>query len=262
MIFLRSTIFNIWFYGSTFVCTLAACLGSLISAPLASAVARGWAKANVTALRIVCGIKIEVVGWELIPGGPVIIASQHQSALDTFIWFALLKNGVYVLKQELIQIPILGWLLLRLGNIAVDRAAGASALRGLLKEGSATLQSGRIVVIFPEGTRNGLRKLGAVDALVAFRSMDDNSRIFACSVHAFGDTIRSFSPDVLAQHNDFWLVPMLGNISGYCFLHLGSVILAHRSKGSKDSIPSVDWFKSIGGMPNLLRMRLCVARIR
>ena len=167
MIFIRSALFNIWFYGTISLFILAACVMALISKPLASPIARSWSRSNVAMLRLICGIRIEVHGWEWIPPGAALIASQHQSALDTVVWFSLLPRSVYVLKQELVRIPVLGWLLIKLGNIAVDRSGGASALRGLLKDGGAALAAGRQVVIFPEGTRVAAGETGTLHPGVA-----------------------------------------------------------------------------------------------
>ncbi len=99
------------------------------------------------------GIHIRIVGMENIPEGPVVVASKHQSAWDTAIFPLLLPGTVYVLKKELLSIPIWGWCARKVRSIAVDRAGGASALKQMLAETKARLKEGRRVIIFPEGTR-------------------------------------------------------------------------------------------------------------
>jgi 1-acyl-sn-glycerol-3-phosphate acyltransferase len=154
MTFLRSTLFNALFLGGTAVTVV---LG-LALLPLPPAVMivyiRGWARLVVGTLRVVCGIRLKVTGMEHIPPGAAIIAAKHQSAFDTVVWLAILPAPVYVLKKELLSIPLWGLLAQRCGQVAVDRKAGATALRGMVREASAALAAGRPVVIFPEGTRS------------------------------------------------------------------------------------------------------------
>lgn len=115
---------------------------------------RFWAKAVLAWLRVACGIRVRVTGRAHLPtGGAALIAARHESAFDTVIWLALLPSPVYVLKRELLAIPGYGWHARHAGMIAVDRAAGASALRHLVRAATAALAQGRQVVVFPEGTR-------------------------------------------------------------------------------------------------------------
>ncbi len=167
MIFIRSTLFNIWFYGLTAICTLLAIAAYAVSPVWLKQVERGWARVNLVALQLICGIKVEMTGQENLPSGAVIIASQHQSAFDTFVWMAYTPHAAYVVKQELTHIPLFGWLLTRLGHIPVDRKAGASALRGLLHHGAAALAKNWQLVIFPEGTRVAAGERGVLQPGVA-----------------------------------------------------------------------------------------------
>jgi 1-acyl-sn-glycerol-3-phosphate acyltransferase len=156
MIWLRSALFNLMFLGGTVLTVLFGTL--LLAAPAWVMVTyiRGYARLMVGVVRLVCGIRLEVTGLDNIPPGPAIIAAKHQSAFDTFVWLALQPNGrdpVYVLKQELSDLPLWGRLAARCGHIAVDRAAGASALRSMVRAAQGAIAAGRPVVIFPEGTR-------------------------------------------------------------------------------------------------------------
>jgi 1-acyl-sn-glycerol-3-phosphate acyltransferase len=113
-----------------------------------------WARLVVAGARIICGIRVEVSGREWLPtGGPALIASLHQSAFDTLVWLTLLPRCCYVLKQELLRIPLLGPLIRTTRMIAVDRAAGVASLRHLLREADRAVREERQIVIFPEGTR-------------------------------------------------------------------------------------------------------------
>lgn len=104
-------------------------------------------------LEVICKIKYEVRGLENIPKGSAIIASKHQSAWDTIIFWTLLECPAYVLKRELIFFPVFGWYLLLLKNIYIDRKSGASAMKKLLRQAGDRVKEGRHIVIFPEGTR-------------------------------------------------------------------------------------------------------------
>jgi 1-acyl-sn-glycerol-3-phosphate acyltransferase len=60
---------------------------------------------------------------------------------------------VIVIKKELADIPLFGWMTRRYGVIPVERSAGAKALRALVDEGRQAIATGRPVIIYPEGTR-------------------------------------------------------------------------------------------------------------
>jgi 1-acyl-sn-glycerol-3-phosphate acyltransferase len=151
--FLRSLLFNLLFLPFT---ALTCILGQvLLLGPPARlhAYVRGWARTVLWLLRITCGIGVRVEGREHLPPGAAIIAAKHQSTFDTIIWLLLLDRPAYVLKQELMRLPLWGALARRSGHIAVERDGGAAALRGMVRAGQAVLAEGRKVVIFPEGTR-------------------------------------------------------------------------------------------------------------
>ncbi len=155
MTWLRSALFNVFFF--VFSATYSALLLPLLLLPrrwLLQPI-RFWAKLIVAMLRLLCGIRVRVTGREHLPagGGPALIAAKHQSAFDTVVWLALLPDPAYVLKRELLDIPIWGWLARGTGMIAVDRLAGSSTMRHLLRAGQAAAAEGRQMVIFPEGTR-------------------------------------------------------------------------------------------------------------
>jgi 1-acyl-sn-glycerol-3-phosphate acyltransferase len=155
MTILRSAIFNLVFFLVTFILTLVAGGAWLLNRAWVVSVARFWARLLLRLARLICGIRLDVSGLENLPrSGSVLIASRHESALDTFVWMILLPDCCYVLKRELLRIPLFGPLLSAAGMIAIDRTAGAAAIRSLLRAGSEAAALGRQIVIFPEGTRS------------------------------------------------------------------------------------------------------------
>lgn len=114
---------------------------------------RIWSRGVVLLMRVALGIRCVVIGRAHLPPGPCLIAAKHQSAWETLALPALLGDVAFVLKQELLRVPLYGWWARRLGMIAVDRAGGAAALRRMAADAAAALAAGRTVVIFPQGTR-------------------------------------------------------------------------------------------------------------
>ncbi|MGC8476915.1 MAG: lysophospholipid acyltransferase family protein [Acetobacteraceae bacterium] len=154
MSWLRSLLFNLWFFGLTAVLSVVGMV-LLVAAPgRVEALARRWARWVLAGLRAICGIRVVVLGGANLPkDGPALLASRHQSAFDTLVWLTILPRCSYVLKRELLRIPVFGWLMRPGRQIAVDRDGGAAALRGLMREAAAAVAAGRQIVIFPEGTR-------------------------------------------------------------------------------------------------------------
>jgi 1-acyl-sn-glycerol-3-phosphate acyltransferase len=154
MNWLRSAAFNLWFYAATAVLALSSLVVNLGPPTWTQGLARLWARTVLGGLEPLCGITVVVTGREHLPAeGAALIASQHQSAFDTIVWLLLVPHTSYVLKKELMHIPLYGGVVRKLGMIAVDRSAGAAAIRALLRGADAAVAQGRQIVIFPEGTR-------------------------------------------------------------------------------------------------------------
>jgi 1-acyl-sn-glycerol-3-phosphate acyltransferase len=154
VIFLRSALFNVWFFGISALITIPGTLIALVAPNRMLALAGVWARLVLFGLSRICGIKVMLIGAEnLTAAGPILIASAHQSAFDTLVWLTLVPRACYVLKKELTRIPLFGWLIPRTRMIVVDRSAGAAAIRHLLREADRAVRETRQIVIFPEGTR-------------------------------------------------------------------------------------------------------------
>ena len=112
-----------------------------------------WSRFAMIWLRVTCGLRWRVTGAENIPGEPSVILCKHQSAWETITLQMIFPPQCQVLKKELLRVPFFGWGLASLNPIAIDRAAGAKALRHMLSAGRQRIADGWWVLIFPEGTR-------------------------------------------------------------------------------------------------------------
>ncbi len=153
MMLLRSVMFNLFFFVSTFLLSVPAAIVSLVAPQQIMGWARFWAKLQIGAARMICGIHVQVTGWENLPPPPVVIASRHESTYDVLFWIAMLPAACFVVKRELVRIPLFGQCIRAAGMISVDREAGGAAMRALLRGGDSAKAEGRHIVIFPEGTR-------------------------------------------------------------------------------------------------------------
>ena len=134
------------------------------------AIARTWARLQFWMLDKVCGLTFTVEGRERIPAGNHIVMSNHTSAWETIAQFLIFPPQVWVLKRELLWIPLIGWGLKLLKPISINRGAGHRAVNQVIEQGKERLADGLWIVIFPEGTRvvaGETRKYGVSGALLA-----------------------------------------------------------------------------------------------
>ncbi len=148
---IRSALFLIWFVLLTLV--MGIIFLPLLALPRKASVwmARTWARATLWGLKIFAGTDMRVKGP--VPHGAVLVASKHMSMWDTLALYIVLDDPGIVLKRELLRIPFYGWYLGKAAAIAIDRGAGAEALRRMTQAATKVLNEGRPILIFPEGTR-------------------------------------------------------------------------------------------------------------
>ncbi|MCS4504964.1 hypothetical protein KBTX_01393 [wastewater metagenome] len=104
-------------------------------------------------LRISAGITEEIEGRENIPSEPGVVMAKHQSAWETVALVRLFYPQTWVVKRELLWLPVFGWAFGLLRPIGIDRGAGRDAVRQVVRKGSARLADGQWVIVYPEGTR-------------------------------------------------------------------------------------------------------------
>jgi 1-acyl-sn-glycerol-3-phosphate acyltransferase len=157
-IFLRSLVFNVLFYLVLVLLIIVALPTFVMPRAALMTVARWWARVSIWLMRVICNIKVEFRGVEKIPNGPLIVASKHQSMWETFALLPFFEQPLFILKRELLWLPVFGQFLIKANMIAVERSAPARALRDMTRRAGEAVRRGRQLIIFPEGTR---RPVGA-----------------------------------------------------------------------------------------------------
>ena len=106
-------------------------------------------------LRFVLSVNILIKGEEnIIKEDKFFIAASHQSMFETFYLQTIFNSPVFILKKELLQIPIFGWYLKKIGSISINRNKTTKDNLGFFNDISKTIsQSNRPLIIFPQGTR-------------------------------------------------------------------------------------------------------------
>jgi len=178
-------------------------------------------------LWLTCGIRYRVEGRENLPAGPVVVLSKHQSAWETIAFTVIFPPHSWVLKQELLDIPVFGWMLKRFSPVAIDRSQPRKALRQLLEQGGRYLREGLWIVVFPEGTRVPPRIRGqyaAGGALLAARN-----RV----------------PVVPVAHNagDFWPARGFLKYPGTVQVRIGACIDTEGKDAAEINAAAEDWIE-------------------
>jgi len=170
---LRSILFTtLLFMGTLLYAVVVLAFGWLPSQKLYG-IARSWARVNLWMLEKLCGLTYTVEGVENIPSGAHVSMWKHSSAWETIAQASVFPPQSWVLKRELMWIPLVGWAVKCLKPIAINRKAGASAVNQVIDQGTQRLKEGLWILIFPEGTRVAVgetRKYGVSGALLASRA--------------------------------------------------------------------------------------------
>ena len=154
MRWLRGFLFLVVMYGAALVLSATELLIFWAPHSWRWAVAVAWANVCLWAGRIICGLDVTTEGKENIPDEPCVFLIKHTTALETYWQIAALPPSAWVLKKELLRLPVFGWAVgIVMQAIAIDRGAGGSAVKQVISQGKERIASGLSVSIFPEGTR-------------------------------------------------------------------------------------------------------------
>jgi len=154
MLLVRSLAFNIALYINTIAQMIIwAPLYFLLPRKNAWFVPKFWAASCLWLHKILAGARAEISGVEHLPSGPCIIAPKHQSFWDTIAFLPSIPDALYILKRELMWIPLFGWYVAKMRMIPIDRGSRSKALRQAVKIGRERMRENRQLIIYPEGTR-------------------------------------------------------------------------------------------------------------
>jgi hypothetical protein len=188
-----SALFNLVFLPGTAV----AVMGMILLLPFPRMAmqwaVRNWSWVQHWALKVLVGLDFEVRGRENIAGGAAIYASKHQSAWDTYAYYLLFPDPAYIMKVELMRIPVWGWMAKKCEAISVDRAGGAGALKTRSQPALPTGHRGAVQPVRRAGGAGGA-ELGPVLGAAQFPQAaglhhhrvpaGDPGRVEAARVHA------------------------------------------------------------------------------
>lgn len=150
---LRSSLFWVVFLPSILVCAVLLSLATVFPISVRVFIIKGWIVLNLAWIKFACGLGYEVEGLENIPENGFIVMSKHSSTWETIALQRFFGPMVWVVKKELTFIPFFGWGLRAMNAIAINRGTGRKAIKQLIEEGQERMDQGRIVMLFPEGTR-------------------------------------------------------------------------------------------------------------
>jgi 1-acyl-sn-glycerol-3-phosphate acyltransferase len=153
MILLRSLVFHAAFYLTTAALAILGLPFLAMSRHRVQDFAKFWTGSAVWLLEKICGTKIVWHGLENLAPGACLIASKHQSALETLALTTKGSDFGFILKRELLAIPVFGWYLKGAGQLGIDRSKRVHALTDLARQAREAVAQGRQIIIFPEGTR-------------------------------------------------------------------------------------------------------------
>lgn len=151
---IRSILFVIAYYTNTIVrmIVLSPIYFAMPRKP-AYRIPKAWAASINWLMAKIVGATFEIEGLENIPEGGCIFAPKHQSAWDTTALLPYQRDPVYILKRELMWIPLFGWYAAKQKMIPVNRGARGKVMVEVMKRTRQEMADGRQLIIYPEGTR-------------------------------------------------------------------------------------------------------------
>lgn len=182
----RSGLFTVLMFLSVMIWSVVIVIGRAGGAGLAYRLVVAWVRGLFWLMDKLCGLNFCVEGKEHLPAEASVALLKHSSAMETLAQFLFLPHQCWVVKQELLWAPFLGWAVWAVKPIPIDRGAGQTAVAQVLEKGNARLKEGHWVVVFPEGTRVPMgetRRYGLSGVLLA----QSAGRLLVPVAHNAGD---------------------------------------------------------------------------
>lgn len=169
---IRSVIFTVLMFLLTVVFGVVVLVGAVLPLSLEQryVIPRTWGLVLTWLAGVVCGLRYTIEGKENLPDRPFISLWKHSSSWETMAQMFVVPPASWLLKREVLWIPIVGWAVRTYKPIAIDRSAGHSAVNQVVSQGRERLAAGMGVIVYPEGTRvapGENRKFGVSGALLA-----------------------------------------------------------------------------------------------
>jgi 1-acyl-sn-glycerol-3-phosphate acyltransferase len=172
MILLRSLLYTTLLFLVTLVFGVIVLVSALLPLTIEQryVIPRAWGRFLTWLAGPICGLRYVVEGEENLPSEPFISLWKHSSAWETMAQMFVVPTASWLLKREVIWIPVIGWAVSTYKPIAINRSAGHSAVNQVVRQGRERLAAGMGVIVYPEGTRvapGQTRKYGISGALLA-----------------------------------------------------------------------------------------------
>jgi len=152
---LRNFLFNIFFYFGIILVFLLAIPALILPNKIILFLGKLLGHWSVFCVKFLLGNKINIVGKEnIIKDEIFFVACSHQSIFETFFLQTIINSPIFILKKELLKIPVFGWHLKKINSIAIDRNVTTKENLGFLEKILHTVnKTKRPLIIFPQGTR-------------------------------------------------------------------------------------------------------------
>lgn len=154
MLYLRSALFNAAFYINLIIMMIVFTpFYFLAPRRMAWFVPKLWVRVSLWLQKVIAGTDCNITGMENLPEGSYILAPKHQSFWDAIAFLPHIPDAIYILKRELMWIPLFGWYVAKMKMIPVVRGSRAKALKSAVDGARKRMPEGRQLIIYPEGTR-------------------------------------------------------------------------------------------------------------
>jgi 1-acyl-sn-glycerol-3-phosphate acyltransferase len=172
MQWVRSLVFTSLLFITTMAFGVVVLLSALLPLSIEQryVIPRSWGLFECWLAKVVCGMNYVVEGRENLPDVPFVSLWKHSTAWETMAQMFVVPPASWLLKREVLWIPIVGWAVSTYKPIAINRSAGHSAVNQVVTQGRQRLAAGMGVIVYPEGTRvapGQTRKYGVSGALLA-----------------------------------------------------------------------------------------------